>query len=596
MKMILRRFPLLVFACLSVAAAQNASVTVDAKKETGRINPYLYGLNVARWDEGLFPGPPNEMLLTCDRDAIAKVKAAGFTLLKYPGGNDADQYIWNSPKNSPGEMDTDEYAALLRETNSVGFITVNFNEPPSLAAEWVRYCNRVKGYNIPYWEVGDEQWGAWAIGHTTPEGYGARFVEFAKAMKDVDPTIKIAMNIVPSDDPNGWSVRALRSARDYVDLVTYSWYPITNKNENADTLFASMRKFRGGYAAMRRAIQAALPKEKADAMWVINVGYNSVSGYPGPFVLSMANALYIADMVGTMAELGEAISCYWALHNAYPPGRSDYGILSAEGKNLLRSNYFVFEMFTRHFGNVMLQSSSGDAAVSAYASRRGNDTLSVILLNKDGKCSHPVTIELGDFKAVPNAHVWILDEKRKLEQLVDASVTGSRLTLELPPYSAVVVNALREGATLPPVNLALGAKASASTYSTTDPYFGPGSAVDGKPFTRWASAAWASKDGTDPEWFELDFGAPRTFDCCVLKWAKGYGLQYTLVVSDDGKEWREIVKESDGKGGMEEFNFAPVRARYLRLKGTKGSSGKGTISTYSLYEFEVFDTRAPRKF
>ena len=181
------------------------SAEIDAERIIARINPYLYGLNVARWDEDLFPGPAHDMLLDCDRDAIRKVKDAGFTVLKYPGGNDADHYVWDSPDNSDGEMNTDEYAAFLKTVGAQGFITVNFNEPPALAAEWVRYCNKIKGYDIKYWEIGDEQWGACAAGHTTPEKYAGRFIEFAKAMKAVDPTIEVAADVKPSDDPDDWT-------------------------------------------------------------------------------------------------------------------------------------------------------------------------------------------------------------------------------------------------------------------------------------------------------------------------------------------------------------------------------------------------------
>ncbi|HLF20372.1 MAG TPA: hypothetical protein VI704_06245, partial [Bacteroidota bacterium] len=105
--------------------AQTAKVTIDAGTSLHRINPWLYGINTARWDESLFPGKPEEMLLTANRDAIEKIKASGVTLLKYPGGNDADHYIWNSPANNATEMDTDEYIALCREVGAEPFITIN---------------------------------------------------------------------------------------------------------------------------------------------------------------------------------------------------------------------------------------------------------------------------------------------------------------------------------------------------------------------------------------------------------------------------------------------------------------------------------------
>ena len=575
--------------------SQTVKVSINTGKHIFNINPYLYGLNVARWDEDLFPGLARDMLMDCDRDAIRKVKDAGFTVLKYPGGNDADHYIWNSPDNSAGEMNTDEYAAFLNAVGAEGFVTVNFNESPELAADWVRYCNKVKCYDIKYWEVGDEQWGSWARGHTTPEKYAERFIEFAKAMKAVDPTIKIAANVKPSDDPNDWTCRVLKMAGNYIDMVTFSYYPLTNKNENADLLFASIYNYRHDYETIRHALEETLPivdpvngKGKADSMWIIDVGYNSISGYPGPITLSIANALWVADMVGTMAELGEQMSCYWALHNSYPPRGGDYGILSENGKNTPSYNYYVFPIYTHLFGRELVKSSSSDSSLSVYSSMFGKDTLSIILINKNKQSPKHVMLQLNGFEPQRSASVWILNAKHKLDRLADLRNISSSFSEEVPPYSLVVLQPLRKGVVLPPPNLALHARASASSTAKNGPNFGPSSAVDGKLYTRWASAAlWGREKGFDKQWFEIDLRKPRQFDEIVIRWAKGYGIKYKILASVDEKKWTTIFHGSDGGGGTEKIHFNPIKARFIRLDGTEGSHA---ISTYSIYEFEVYNS------
>ena len=575
--------------------SQTVKVSINAGKHIFNINPYLYGLNVARWDEDLFPGPARDMLLDCDRDAIRKVKEAGFTVLKYPGGNDADHYIWNSPDNSAGEMNTDEYAAFLNAVGAQGFITVNFNASPELAADWVRYCNKVKCYDIKYWEVGDEQWGTWAAGHTTPEKYAERFIQFAKAMKAVDPTIKIAADVKPSDDPNDWTCRVLKAAGNYIDMVTFSYYPLTNKNENADSLFASIGSYRRDYETIRHALEETLPivdpvngKEKADSMWIINVGYNSINGRPGPITLSISNALWVADLVGTMAELGEQMSCYWALHNSYPPRGGDYGILSEDGKNTPSYNYYVFPIYTHLFGRELVESSSSDSSLSVYSSMFGKDTLSIILINKKKRSSKHVAFQVNGFEPQGSASVWILNAKHKLDRLADLRNVGSSFSAQVPPYSLVVLQLLRKGVVLPPPNLALHARASASSTAKNGPNFGPASAVDGKLYTRWASAAlWGEKKGLDKQWFQVDLGRPRHFDRIVIHWAMGYGINYRILASTNAKKWTKIFHETDGHGGVEKIDFKPIKARYVRLVGIQGARA---ISTYSIYEFEIYNS------
>lgn len=568
--------------------SQTIKVSVDAGKHISKINPFLYGLNVARWDEDLFPGPAKDLLLNCDRDAIRKVKEAGPAILKYPGGNDADHYVWNSPDNSASEMSTDEYGALLSAVGAEGFITVNFNESPELAAEWVRYCNKVKGYDIKYWEVGDEQWGTWARGHTTPEEYAERFIEFAKAMKGVDSTVKIAANVMPSDYPNDWTYRVLKTAGNYIDMVTFSYYPLTNKNEDEDSLFASIHSYRRDYEMIRHALEETLPKEKADTMWIVNVGYNSISGYPGPITLSIANALWVADMVGTMAELDEQMACYWALHNSYPPRGGDYGILSEDGKNQPSYNYYVFPIYTHLFGSQLVESSSSDSSLSVYSSMFGEDTLSIVLINKDKKNIKHVEIQLNSFVPQGSASVWLLNAIHRLDRLSGLKNVSPSFNEQVPPYSIVILQLLRKGVVLPPPNLALNALASASSAARNGPHFGPSSAVDGKLYTRWASdALWGKEDGRDKQWFEVDLGKSREVDSIVIHWARGYGIEYKILVSADGKKWVTVFHENDGRGGIERIRFGPVKARFLKLDGAKGARA---VSSYSIYEFEVYNS------
>ncbi len=568
--------------------AQTVKVSVNAANHVSQINPYLYGLNVARWDEDLFPGPARDMLLDCDRDAIRKVIAAGFSVLKYPGGNDADHYIWNSPDNSGGEMNTDEYAAMLSAVGAQGFITINFNEPPSLAADWVRYCNRIKGYDIKYWEVGDEQWGVWARGHTTPEKYASRFIEFVKAMKAVDPTIKIAANVNPTDSLDGWTCRVMKAAGNYIDMVTFSYYPFSNKEENADSLLASTPRYREAYETIRHALEETLPKARADSMWIIDVGYNSISGRPGPITVSMANALWVADMVGTMAEMGEQMSCYWALHNSYPPRGGDYGILSEDGKNTPRYNYYVFPMYTHLFGRDVIQSSSSDPMLSAYASTFGDDTLSIILINKDKRHAKRVSLHLNGFDPQGSASVWLFNARHRLDRIADLKNVGRSFLERVPPYSIIVLQILRKGVVLPPKNLALLAHATSSTRAQNGPNYGPSSAVDGKLYTRWASAAlWGEKHGLDKQWFEVDLRKVEQFDRIVIHWATGYGIEYRILASVNGRKWRPVYTQSSGQGGVENIDFTPIKARFVKLVGSKGSYA---ISSYSIYEFQIFDS------
>jgi alpha-L-arabinofuranosidase len=423
-------------------------VVIETEEVLAEVNPYLYGINTARWDESIFPGPPEDMLLTADRDAIRKIREAGFTVLKYPGGTDADRYVWNSPDNNPAEMSTDEYAAFLEAIGGTGFITVNFNESPELAAEWVRYTNRERGYTIPFWEVGDEQWGWWARGHSEPGEYAARFKKFVRAMKAVDPAIQIAANVRPVEDPGGWTAQLLRAAGEYIDMVTFTFYPLTSEvNEDEDTLFASIERFRQEYSTIRNVLRNTLPPEKADTMWIIPVGYNSVNIHPGPITVSIANALWVADMLGTMSELGIQMACYWAIHNAYPPRGGDYGVLTSDGTNTPNYSYYPFKMFTRRYGRSVVETRNDDDRLSVYAARNGSDSLSIVFINKNSTGAVGARVTTNGFQPAPRAGQWILDASRRAEQVADLENVSEQFRITVPPYSVVMLRLVREGST-----------------------------------------------------------------------------------------------------------------------------------------------------
>lgn len=159
-----------------------------------------------------------------DPDAVKACKQAKPPLLRFPGGNFVSGYHW---EDGVGPMDerplrpnpawhdvveynhvgTDEYMALCRAIGCEPLICINAgNGTPEEAARWVEYCNgspnttqgrrraengHPEPYNVRYWEIGNELWGNWQIGHCTREEYAERYRRFVQVMKAVDPTVEV---------------------------------------------------------------------------------------------------------------------------------------------------------------------------------------------------------------------------------------------------------------------------------------------------------------------------------------------------------------------------------------------------------------------
>ena len=117
------------------------------------------------------------------------------------------------------QFGTDEYLELAKRIGATAQIAANAgNGTPEEAAAWVRYCN-AKSRRVRLWEIGNELYGDWQIGHTDAPGYGARFVAFRDAMRQADPGIQfMATGKGEEFSPDGlgrdiaWNDTVLRAA------------------------------------------------------------------------------------------------------------------------------------------------------------------------------------------------------------------------------------------------------------------------------------------------------------------------------------------------------------------------------------------------
>jgi hypothetical protein len=355
--------------------------TVNYACTTGpHITPMLYGLNVARWDHQMYPTTGTQKLADCDTTAIQRLKDLELGFLKYPGGNDADSYTWNSPDNQPHDMDTDEYLDLQKKVGVPGFFTVNFTQPPALAADWVRYIQASGGGRslVPMWEVGDEVWGPWAKSHTSGSSYARRFTEFSTAMRAVQPDLQLAANLHLADPDTSWTRDALQGLGDSFNIITTTFFPLAPPNETDEALFKAPDQYRQLFTRLKAFIARSRPGKPLPKFCL--VGFNSTSSHPGPQTTEMANAVFMAQMYGALAETGTDMSCWWAFHNEWKPRNGDFGIVTSTPENRPYYTYEVMKLLSRNFlGQLITAERSG--GVELYAVKTAAGKVATLLIN-----------------------------------------------------------------------------------------------------------------------------------------------------------------------------------------------------------------------
>lgn len=141
----------------------------------------------------------------------------GYAMAKWPGGNFVSQYDWRD-----GLGDRDKRPPRARESNDVGLheffafckllgaepylaIDSGYGDDYSAAQE-VEYVNgpatspmgklraangHPEPFNVRLWCIGNEMYGFWQAGHMSANQYSEKHNRIVKAMKKVDPTIKV---------------------------------------------------------------------------------------------------------------------------------------------------------------------------------------------------------------------------------------------------------------------------------------------------------------------------------------------------------------------------------------------------------------------
>ncbi|HEY4354904.1 MAG TPA: hypothetical protein VGN16_04080 [Acidobacteriaceae bacterium] len=207
-------------------------------------------------------------------------KDVGYAMAKWPGGNFVSQYDWRD-----GLGDRDKRPPRARESNDVGihefiafckllgaepYIAIDSGYGDDFsAAQEVEYVNgaattpmgrlrAAHGHPEPFkvrlWCIGNEMYGFWQAGHMSLNQYSEKHNRIVKAMKKVDPTIKVTAGGAtpaeismmtqenkqfipnmwwppfPNDLPykfrgtNDWDYWMLKNGADYIDNISEHTY------------------------------------------------------------------------------------------------------------------------------------------------------------------------------------------------------------------------------------------------------------------------------------------------------------------------------------------------------------------------------------
>lgn len=359
-------------------------------------------------------------------------------MIRFPAGSEADAVYWDrtntgvwyqgpAPYTRTLTAATlDSLVSLAQEVGAEPLITVNARINDKLmAADMVRYANIEKGYNIKYWEIGNEPEyynGAFA---TTPAEVAVRIEEYMDAMKAVDPSIQI---IGPANSQpmqmTAWTkpiLSALKNNNKPVDALSVHWYPLwggqTNTASSSYPTITNLLKYEGtnyqnSYISWANKFTDTTPTDNlvnyrnqyapGGLIGVTELGQVTAGNEGAGIGDTLAGALWLGDVLVRLAYHKVDFATQFLME-----GQQAYALMDTS-KNV-RPAYYLYPMLKRYFGDTLVSSASSDNQnFTIWASKRAgvNNKLYLMVLNKNQTQSLDATINLSNFAPQSTALAW----------------------------------------------------------------------------------------------------------------------------------------------------------------------------------------------
>jgi alpha-N-arabinofuranosidase len=195
--------------------------TARADTSEGRLE--IVGTGTGSFHVGVVSLMPADNVSGFKAATIAYLKELGIEIARWPGGNFVSAYDWRDgigdrdrrpPRRElawngmeSNDMGVDDFMTFCRLIGAEPYLAVNSGLGDAhSAAEEVEYVNgpatsrlggqrAANGHPAPYgvkiWGVGNEMYGPWQWGHMSIRQYAEKHNLMVRAMRQVDPTIKV---------------------------------------------------------------------------------------------------------------------------------------------------------------------------------------------------------------------------------------------------------------------------------------------------------------------------------------------------------------------------------------------------------------------
>ncbi|TSA36939.1 MAG: hypothetical protein D4R65_01965 [Verrucomicrobiaceae bacterium] len=393
-----------------VASCAAADVISEIRVDTRRIlrdqaDRFVgINLNYIRDDNSNRPDAP---------PLASALRDLGVRWLRYPGGEKSDFCLWSRPPYSspdpvsigsyadfPGiRMDFDRFISTARAAGAEPYVVVGFDSFKRTGRtedDWlrdavalVRYANVTRKYGVTYWEIGNENW---SNRTTTPIEMARVVGRFSRAMKEVDPSIRVGSN---GSGENWWAEFLPAASRD-LDFISLSLYNagdwsgyehwLRNPEENLihPAQVASAAIFRYARPADRARIRVVV--DEINAVNWKKTGWDRTN--------SIGHALVIFDTIGRLLNEPRVLAgIVWGTRWMDDREAARNVFYALGPSNEIMPTGRAIELWGRFLRQRIVASAGGGELVSSYASTSSDSqSLMVWILNRGLYPAHDLSI------------------------------------------------------------------------------------------------------------------------------------------------------------------------------------------------------------
>ena len=379
-----------------VLASEPATILIHPQKALGPVNRLILGDNMLGYANGrdeycnLGSGIWNPDEGRSVPEVVALAKGRGLSCSRWPGGCEAHRFEWKKTVGPLAERPNQkfglpEFLQNCADIAALPIITLgDFVITPEDAADIVEYLNSPNDgknpnggrdwaalraadghpapWDVVWFEFGNESdHGDHKGGHFTPSEYAERFLAVRRAMRAVDPRIKLGAVLENTRDGQvgPWTHEVLsRTAKELDFAIHHCYVPGYYANDGklpADELFALSLAADAQIADLYRRLNALIREltGRGDVpLAITEFNGHFVQEKPVPYRHCLGNALVNAEVLRILMQPEHriALANHWQFANEYWGSVKGY-----KPPYVKRPNYYVFELYHQHFGDVLVE-------------------------------------------------------------------------------------------------------------------------------------------------------------------------------------------------------------------------------------------------